>query len=195
MKYYILFLFLFPVSFAFLQAQPYVKPDRKINQKELELAIFPGYGQRGALAGGQIIYRFPLSCMFKLGGGIHITTDENPGGSHPGLFIDLAKFVGNKQKWIFDGQMGRAFYSYEFSYPGVNGSSYYTRYNGEVFYKISASYRMNAGKKLTFFTGPYFFLQTFGTTTEVKDGMGQPLNPVKTRQKDGSGGLRIGFVF
>lgn len=176
-------------------AQPNVRPDRKIGKKELEISVIPGYGDRGVMTGGQIIYRFPLSCGFKIGAGFHITTDENRNGTHPGLLADLTKFIGNKQKWIFDGQVGKAFFTESYSYFGINGASYHTTLTSEVCYKVSVGYRMNAGRNITFFAGPFFLLQTFEANTEIKDGIGQPLNPIQTRTKDGSGGIRIGLVF
>ena len=187
----LLFIFFSPNIFA----QHNVNPDNKIGKKELEISFIAGSSDRGALAGTQLIYRFPLGCKFKLGGGFHFSVDENKGGSHPALFVDLSKFIGNKQKWKFSGQIGRGFYETSYRYNGINGSSYYTKESNELFYHLNAVYRMNLGKKISFFAGPYYLLQTYEAFTEVKDGLGQTLNPIKGRIQDGGGGIRLGLVF
>ena len=188
------FFILFSLS-GKLNAQNSVKPDNRIGKKELEIAFITGFSDRGALVGSQLIYRFPIGCKFKLGGGFHFSVDENKGGSHPAIFADLSKFVGNKQKWKFSGQVGRGFYETSYQYNGVNGSSYYTKESKEIFYHLSAVYRMSISNKVCFFVGPYYLLQTYEAFTEIKDGLGQTLNPVKARTQDGGGGLRFGFVF
>jgi hypothetical protein len=178
-----------------IKSQPNVKSDNKIGKNEFEIAFLAGLSKRGALAATQLTYRFPIGCKFKLGGGFHLSADERGGGSHPGVFIDLSKFVGNKQKWKFSGQVGRAFYESSGQTSGINGATYSSRISDEVFYHLNSVYRMNLGKKISLFVGPYYFLQTFEQVTEVKDGLGQPLNPYRNRVKNGGGGIRFGIVF
>jgi hypothetical protein len=190
-----IFFFMLISLSAILNAQPNVKPDNKIGKKEFEVAFIAGASDRGALAGTQLTYRFPIGCKFKLGGGFHYSIDETGDGSHPGIFLELSKYVGNKQKWKFSGQVGKAFYETSGRTSGINGSTYYTKISDEVFYHLNTVYRMNIGKKLVFFAGPYYLLQTFEQYTEVKDGLGQNLNPYKSRAKQGGGGIRFGFVF
>lgn len=184
----------FFLSFATI-AQPNVKPDNKIGKRELEITFIAGLSDRAGLAGTQLIYRFPVGCQFKLGGGFHFSVDEEKGGSHPAVFLELSKFVGNKQKWKFSGQVGRGFYERSYRYSGVNGASYFTKESKEIIYHLNAVYRMNISKKISFFVGPYYLLQTYKSSTEVKDVLGQTLNPFSARRQDGGGGLRFGFVF
>ncbi len=170
-------------------AQPHVKPDNKIGKRELEVSFIAGLSDRGALAGSQVIYRFPIGCQFKLGGGFHFSIDEEKGGSHPALLLELSKFVGNKQKWKFSGQVGKAFFETSGQTNGINGATYFTKISDEIFYHVNSVYRMNLSKKLIFFAGPYYFLQTFEQYTEVRDGLGQPLSPFKYRANHGGAGI------
>ncbi len=196
MKTYKFLLSIFFISLSFTAiAQPRVKPDNKIDKKELEVSFIAGLSDRGALAGSQVIYRFPIGCQFKLGGGFHFSIDEEKGGSHPALLLELSKFVGNKQKWKFSGQVARGFYERSYRYGGVNGASYFTKESKEIIYHLNAVYRMNISKKISFFAGPYYLLQSYKLSTEVKDALGQTLNPLSSRRSDGGGGLRFGLVF
>jgi hypothetical protein len=185
-------LFLLPFTAI---AQPNVKPDNKIGKRELEFSFIAGLSDRGGLAGSQLIYRFPLGCKFKLGGGFHFSVDENKGGTHPAGFIELSKFVGNKQKWKFSGQVGRGFYETSYRYNGINGASYSTKESREIFYQFNSVYRMNISRKLLLFAGPYFLLQSYKLNTEVNDVLGQPLNPFSGKRTDSGGGIRFGIVF
>lgn len=194
-KLSILFIIIFISLAPDLSSQSNVKPDNKIGKNEFEIGFIAGTSDRGALAGTQLIYRFPIGCKFKLGGGFHFSIDETGDGSHPGLFLDLSKFVGNKQKWKFSGQVGKAFFETSGQTNGINGATYYTTISNEIFYHLNSVYRMNLSKRIIFFVGPYYFLQTFEQYTEVKDGFGQPLNPYKSRAKHDGGGIRFGFVF
>ena len=191
----VIFLFvLICLSFT-LYAQSKVKPDNKIGKKEMEIAFIAGASDRGALAGTQLIYRFPIACKFKIGGGFHLSLDETGDGSHPGFFLDVSKFIGNKQKWKFSGQVGKAFFETTGQTTGINGSTYKTEISNEIFYHFNSVYRMNLSSKIIFFAGPYYLVQTFEQNTEVKDGLGQPLNPYRSRAKHGGGGIRFGLVF
>jgi|GEM_PF-6548555 len=196
MKTIILTILCFASFFTTVNSQNPVKPSNKINKNEFEVSSLTGHSKRGGVIGGQLTYRFAVSCRFKIGGGFHFSADEEKGGNHPGAFIELSKFIGNKEKWIMSTQFGKVVgYNNKSSYAGVNGAWYDSEQSRERFFQLHSSYRMNISKKTSLSIGGYYLSQSFRSYIKVTDGQGQQLNPYKGRFSQGGGGLRIGFIF
>lgn len=146
MRKFLILPFLFVGIFSFAQK----KSNPLVGKKEIETS-FLSLVDEHLFFGGQVTCRVPLKKSFKVGAGVlyGVDYDDNTylvdAFGYGGIFADIIKFLGARQKWSFNGQIGHGVYKRSWgsgSIPLVAG----------IYYSISPSYRAIISKRTLFTT-------------------------------------------
>lgn len=169
-------------------------PNKLIGKNETEILSISYLSKRGVTLGGQVIYRFPYKKNYKIGFGISGAIDGDDVKFYGTAFADGVYFIGERQKWAVNGQVGYGFYNYRFSgmTSTVNVDS---KEKGGMLYLAGISHRAIVGK-IQIVTGGFITLNTFDyyirrefltppTSVSTNEGKSRPLG----------GGIRLGIVF
>ena len=152
----------------------------------------------------EFIFRKPIGKSIKFGGGGRLVLgglNESKTRWQSAIFLDIAKFIGERQKWSINLQPGYEFYKYQsLNYPGfstTNGNyTYFNKENGGAYFSIGGNHRAIVGKKLQIITGiynSYQFLNQLQFTTYQSN----PSQVIKSnyRKANIGLGLKVGIVF
>jgi hypothetical protein len=152
------------------------KSNPKIGKNETDVSSFI-LADNYLAFGGQVVYRWSVSRDLKIGGGGLYganleDTYESDFYGYGAVFADVMQFLGHREKWSFDGQLGHGIYN---NYYGLKAG---------IYYSISCIYRAIVSKKMLLATslviGERNFHSEYGRLAE-----GSP----------GFMGLRFGVVF
>jgi hypothetical protein len=184
-------------------------PNPKIGKNETEISLvylldsYKSYPTKSRQAlGGSVVYRWSLKKYTKAGAGFLIAADfPNYGkGLQPdvipygAMFADIMQFLGRRQKWSMNGQIGYSIYNRE---AGFDDSTlkYTDRITGGMYYSISLNCRMIIAKKILLNLSTSLVLRNFQNTTIEEFHSPPSVQENKEVQSHTGFGFKAGIVF
>jgi hypothetical protein len=181
-------------------------PNPTIGNSESEISLFvfqdrtPGWGNYKTW-GLQTIYRFQWKEFTKVGLGGLISADYNEyyGFTHDvypygALFADIVQFIGKRQKWNFEGQIGHGIYKQEYQFD-ESAASGFNKYSAGMYYSISVGYRAVVSKKIVAVFSPIYFFRNYRHVIVVEYHSPSSIERMEDVAKHQGFGLKIGIVF
>jgi hypothetical protein len=119
------------------------KSNPKIARNETDISAFM-MADNDVAFGAEVVYRLSVTKNLKIGGGVLYGANYEGGVGDPfgygAVFADVMQFLGHRQKWSFDGQLGHGIYDNDY---GLKAG---------IYYSISCNYRAILSKKMLFTT-------------------------------------------
>jgi hypothetical protein len=165
----------------------------KIGKKEFEFVGIGLFDNHGVSIGSEAIFRFPLKSNAKLGGGIFLKTDDKYSSLHYGMFIDVAAFIGLRQKWSVNGDLGYNFFNHHHTSSNSNYALEFVL-RGNLLGTFSINYRAILSKKSQIVTGAFVNFMRYSSSshyTYFNPPSEETRSPVQFSR---GGGIRLGFI-
>lgn len=162
MKKFIYRLYFFSLfsGFFFISAFSQVKePSPNNNKGEWEVALQSGWSEMSVVAGGQVIYRFPISRELKLGIGAQslITGD---GRGHHGILGEISTRFGRQKRFSIGLQLGHSIgYTKTSADVFSTNPAYEYYYDKERFLQVNLMYHFKSKGRVQYSLGGFFLTQ------------------------------------
>ena len=185
------------------------RPNPKIGKNETEISIYSFQDSRGADAysqgrdalGAQCVYRLTCKKYTKIGAGILAAADyssyykfERDVFPYAALFANVTQFMGSRQKWSMDGQVGHGIYKREYRHEDAIFSGF-NKYSGGMYYSLVICYRVIVSKKIIITIAESYSIRNFQRRSVYEYyTLGYVQRDQETEFHDGLG-LRMGIVF
>lgn len=162
MRKFILRLSLFCLFAFFILNSVFSQVNDQFQQKnkgEWEVALQSGWSELNVVAGGQLIYRFPISKELKLGVGVQslVTGD---GRGHHGILGEVSTRFGTKSQFSIGLQLGHSIGYTKRSADVFSANPAYEYYfDKERFVQVNLMYHFKSKGRLQYSLGGFFMVQ------------------------------------
>ncbi len=191
------------IPFLCLQSQ-IVLPNNLMGKREFEVnASFLG-SNYSEIVPAEFICRFPVSRTVKIGGGAKLIfggLNTSKTRWQPAFLVDIAKFIGGRQKWSINVQPGYEFYKntsgiYSGYDPVAGPYDYYLKEKMGFYFLVGGNHRAIISKKFQLVTGIFNSFQDvrnqYFITYQSSPGLGKQNNDKKLNIGIG---FKIGIIF
>lgn len=200
----ILILILLLTTFAFSQK----KSNPTIGKKEFEISLFyfseykkEIYLNRAQnLAGAQIVRRWSWKKYTKVGAGGLVGADdydpihESDFVPYGALFGDITQFLGKRQKWSINGQIGHGIFKRERKFGDANYEGV-RKYSAGMYYSISVNYRSIISKKILIVISPAYTFRNIRHKATEEIYSPPSVEEYSYIEKLSGPGIRLGIIF